>query len=184
MSILHSNIGLGLTVIPLLVHGSETMFPMTARYVANLVFPFMGLYLPEPSTFLTLEDQSTMLDQAIQAAPSEKWKTAADYIFMLTFEQRQGSSLFWATCLGAMYALTLPVGQRHPIHMLLMVLDVLMTIGNANHAGVPFLGYNPMVTSNARNLGIAFAPFWLINFFFNYVAFGVSKKAALGSKMD
>lgn len=177
MSLLHSNIGLGLTAIPVLVHGSEALFPMTARYVANLVFPLMGLYLPDPSTYLTLDDQKTMLDKAIQAAPSEKWKTAADYIFMLTFEQRQGSSLFWATCLGSLYALTLPLSDRYPIHMMLMILDVFMAIANANHAGIPFLGYNPMVTTNARNLGIAFAPFWMINFYFNYVAFGNSKVA-------
>lgn len=178
----HSNVALGLTAIPILVHGTEWIFPMTARYVANLVFPLMGLYVPESSTFLTLQDQTTMLDAAIQAAPSEKWKTAADYIFMLTFEQRQGSSLFWATLVGSVYAWTLPLAQRHPIHVLLMALDVLMTMGNANHAGIPFLGYNPMVTTNARNLGIAFAPFWIMNFYFNYVAFQNSKKAA--SKAD
>ena len=110
MSLLHSNIGLILTAIPVLVHGSEALFPMTARFVANLIFPFFGLKLPtDPALYLTLDDQTKMLESAISAAPSDKWTTAADYVFMLTFEQRQGSAGFWATLIGALYALTLPL---------------------------------------------------------------------------
>lgn len=181
MSLFHSNVGLALTAIPVLVHGAEVLFPMAARYVANLILPFMGPYLPEPDTFLTAEDQTKMLEAAIQAAPAEKWKTAADYIFILTFEQRQGSAGFAATLLGSLYASTLPFSQRHPIHALLMALDVFMVISNANHAGIPFLGYNPMVTNNGRNLGILFAPYWLLNLYFNYMAFVGSKGAAAKS---
>ena len=180
MSVFHSNVGLSLTAIPLLVHGTEALFPMTARFVANLIFPLFGFQLPtDASLYLTLEDQEKMLESAISAAPSEKWSTAADYIFVLTFEQRQGSAGFWATFLGSVYAMSLPFSQRHPVHMLLMVLDVFMTIGNLNHAtGFSLLGYNPMVTTNARNLGIAFAPFWMLNFYFNYMAFQGSKAGA------
>lgn len=178
MSMFHSNVGLALTAIPILVHGPEVLFPFAARFVASLILPLFGPGLPDPKSFLTFEDQSKMLEAAIEAAPSDKWKTAADYVFILTFEQRQGSAGFWATFVGAMYGLTLPFAQRHPIHMLLMALDVLMTAGNANHAGIPFLGYNPMVTSNARNLGILFVPFWILNFYFNYMAFVGSKDAA------
>mmetsp|Transcript_59522 Transcript_59522/g.145829 ORF Transcript_59522/g.145829 Transcript_59522/m.145829 type:complete len:101 (+) Transcript_59522:2800-3102(+) len=97
----------------------------------------------------------------------------------MSFESRQGASGFLATAIGALYAYTLPLEQRHPIHLLLLALDVCMMIGNLNHAGVPFLGYNPMVTSNGRYLGIAFAPFWTSNFYFNYVAFNGSRNAAL-----
>jgi hypothetical protein len=97
----------------------------------------------------------------------------------MTFESRQGASGFLATAVGDIYALTIPIEQRHPLHLLLLGLDVCMFIGNLNHAGVPFLGYNPMVTRNGRYLGIACAPFWALNFYFNYVAFTGSRDAAL-----
>lgn len=183
MSLLHSNVGLYLTAVPVLVHGLEVIFPMAARFLANLVLPIFGFQLPTDSAaYLTLEDQVKMLEGAISAAPSEKWRTAADYIFVLTFEQRQGSAGFWATLIGSIYALSLPFAERHPIHFLLMALDVFMIIGNLSHAtGFGLLGYNPMVTSSGRNLGIVFAPFWLLNFYFNYMAFQGSKEAAAKS---
>lgn len=108
MTLLHSNVGLLLTAVPILVHGTEALFPMTARFVANLVMPFFGFRLPTDSAaYLTLDDQTKMLESAISAAPSDKWTTAADYIFILTFEQRQGSAGFWATLVGSLYAMTL-----------------------------------------------------------------------------
>ena len=83
MSLLHSNIGLFLPAVPVLVHGSESLFPMTARFVANLIFPWFGFRLPtDTNMFLTLDDQTKMLESAISAAPSEKWTTAADYLHL------------------------------------------------------------------------------------------------------
>lgn len=151
---------------------------MAARYTANIILPLCGLSLPDVASFLTLQDQEGMLQAAINSAPSEKWKSAADYIFVLTFEQRQGSVGFWTIFSGACYALTLPMSQRHPVHCMLMGTSVLMMLANAHHAGVPFLGYNPMVTGNGKFLGIAFVPFWAVNFYLNYVGFTASKDAA------
>lgn len=42
---------------------------------------------------------------------------------------------------------------------------------NANHAGVPGLGYHPRVSRNGRNVGILFAPFWAATAVLNYIGF-------------
>jgi hypothetical protein len=75
------------------------------------------------------------------------------------FEQRQGSSCFNSIMIAAIYGFRLPLAQHHPLHLLLAVLCGFMTIGNANHAGIPFLGYNPMVSANGKYLGYLFTPF-------------------------
>ena len=170
--------GLIFNSIPLLVHGTEFLFPMHARLVVNYVLPPFNFQIKaSPEETLTLDDQVKMLEAAIDAAPSEKWRAAADYIFVLTFEQRQGSSGFVASAIAALYAFTLPLEQRHPIHFMFALIGVFMTIGNLNHAtGWPFLGYNPMVSNTGRRVGIAFTPFWIAATYCNVVAFRASKE--------
>lgn len=172
-----SSLGLVLSAVPVLVHGPESFFPFFSRVVVDWVLPPFGLELPPWS--LTLEDQKNMLNAAIEAAPADKWRLAADYVFVLTFEQRQGAIGFVAAAVASAYGLTLPVDQRHPLHFFFMVVALLMAAANANHAGIPFLGVNPMVTPVGRNVGLAFTPFWLLTFYCNYKGFMAGK-----AKMD
>ncbi|CAB9504136.1 expressed unknown protein [Seminavis robusta] len=97
----------------------------------------------------------------------------------MTFEQRQGSSGVCAV--AAVYGATLPLAQRHPLHMLFMVVAACMFLGNLHHAtGKPFLvGCNPMITPAGRGLDIVFVPFWIAIFVLNYMGFQDSK-AAIG----
>mmetsp|Transcript_11486 Transcript_11486/g.27720 ORF Transcript_11486/g.27720 Transcript_11486/m.27720 type:complete len:182 (+) Transcript_11486:46-591(+) len=172
----HSGYGLFITSIPILVHGTECLFPMHARFVANImpIFSFQKI----EGEYLTLDDAVNMLQKAIGAAPSEKWRAAADFIFLRTFEQRQGSIGFVACAAAALYASTLPVSQRHPIHMLFMVQAALMALANLHHATeLPFLGYNPFITPAGKGVGIVFVPFWAAAFYCNYMGFQDSKSA-------
>jgi hypothetical protein len=48
-------------------------------------------------------------------------------------------------------------GTTPPLaYMLNMVLCIFMMAGNLNHAGIPFLGFNPMCSPNGCNLGIGY----------------------------
>jgi hypothetical protein len=112
---------------------------MQVRWVVNLVFPPFGLQMPVPGPLrLTYTDQVAMLEAAIEAAPSEKWNTAADYVFLITFEQRQGSIGFVACLAAAVYGAFLPVQERHPLHLIFGVIALGMTVINLNHAGFPY----------------------------------------------
>ncbi|CAJ1946051.1 unnamed protein product [Cylindrotheca closterium] len=177
----YSGYGLLLSSVPLLVHGTECFFPLHARFVANIlpIFSFQKI----EGEYLTLDDTVNMLQKAIDAAPSEKWRAAADFIFVRTFEQRQGSVGFVACAAAAFYASTLPVSQRHPLHMLFMVQAAFMALANLHHAtGFPFLGYNPFITAAGKGLGIAFVPFWIMAFYCNYMGFQDSKSSL--AKLD
>lgn len=123
-----SKLGLFLAFVPPLVHGPEALFPMFARYVASYVLPPFGLEFPDPANALTLEDQKEMLDAAIEKAPPNKWKTAADYVFVVTFEQRQGASCFTSIMVASMYTLLLPLEQRHPVHLLNVAIGSFMKL--------------------------------------------------------
>lgn len=116
-----------------------------------------------------------MVQKAIESAPVEARRAAEDFMFIRTFEQRQGSCGFLACAAGALYGATIPLSERHPLHMVNMVMAVLMFIGNFHHAtGLP-LGYNPFVTAGGKGLGVVFLPFWAVTFFCNYMAFVDSK---------
>lgn len=172
----YSGWGLLLSSVPFLVHGTECFFPLHARFLANIlpIFSFQNA----AGEYLTLDDTVNMLQKAIDAAPSEKWRAAADFIFIRTFEQRQGSAGFVACAGAALYASTLPVSQRHPLHMLFMAQAVVMALANLHHAtGFPFLGYNPFVTAAGKGLGIVFVPFWVMTFYCNFVGFNDSRSA-------
>lgn len=155
-----STLAIVLSIVPFAVHGVEVMFPLLARWIVNGVLPFFGFALPNRATSLTADEQLTMLDAAIDVAPQAKKTAAKDYIFLMLFEQRQGAICFTAVAAGAIYGMTLPLMERHPLHFVFGVIAVLMTLVNANHAGIPFLGNHPKVSRHGRNVGIAFVPFW------------------------
>lgn len=157
-----STIALILSIVPFTVHGVEVMFPLLARWIVNGVLPFFGFTLPKRASALTADEQLTMLDAAIDAGPPAKNTAAKDYVFLLLFEQRQGAICFAAVAAGAIYGLTLPLAERHPLHLVFGVIAVLMTLANANHAGVPFLGHHPRVSRHGKNVGLAFTPFWAV----------------------
>lgn len=121
-----------------------------------------------------------MLEAAIQAAPPEKWKTAADYVFLLTFEQRQSSSAFVMCFIGAFYGyFSLKTSERFPIHFLFAILSICMALANLSHAtGFSLFGYNPMVTSNGMGVGVVLTPFWIVAAYLNIMGYLASKKAA------
>jgi hypothetical protein len=47
----------------------------------------------------------------------------------------------------------------------------LFALVNANHAGIPGLGHHPRISRNGRNVGIVFAPFWIVVTILNYLGF-------------
>lgn len=170
--VLISSLGLILSIIPVTIHGIELLFPMQARWIANWVLPFFGLKVPNRTNGLTYDEQITMLDAALEAAPNEKKKNAKDYLFILLFEQRQGAICFIAVAVGAIYGLTLGLADRNPLHLVFGVVAVLMMLINANQAGwLPFFGKHPKVSQNGKNVGIVFTPFWLVVALLNGFAF-------------
>ena len=89
----------------------------------------------------------------------------------MLFEQRQGALAFIAVAVGVLYGLTLPLADRHALHLVFCVMATLFALVNANHAGVPGLGHHPRVSRNGRNVGILFAPFWAVAAILTYIGF-------------
>ena len=166
-----STLGLLLCLAPAIVHAVEVVRPLWARWVVNWVLPFFAPGLPRPSKALTHHDQIAMLDAALDAAPKDKAPAGADYIFLMLFEQRQGALAFIAVAVGVLYGLTLPLADRHALHLVFGVMATLFALVNANHAGVPGLGHHPRVSRNGRNVGILFAPFWAAAAILNCIGF-------------
>lgn len=169
-----SALGLLLCLAPALVHGVEIYRPLWARWVVNWVLPLFAPGLPRPSQALTRDDQIVMLDAALGAAPKDKHPAGADYIFLMLFEQRQGALAFLSVAAGLLYGLTLPLSERHALHLVFGVMAGLFMLVNANHAGFPLLGSHPRVSRNGRNVGIVFAPFWALVAVLNYLAFAAA----------
>ena len=169
-----STIALLLCLAPGLLHAAEVAFPMLSRWIVNYVLPFFGPGRPTTAGSLTNDEQLTMLDAAIDAAPDDKKEGASNYIFLMLFEQRQGSLAFLAVVAGVIYGLTLTLTERNPLHLVLAVMSALFMLVNANHAGIGFLGHHPRVTRHGRNVGIVFAPFWAVATVLNFVAFSSS----------
>ena len=167
-----STLALALVFAPGVLHSVEVAYPFLARWIANYVLPLFGPGLPKGSgENLTAKDQTAMLDAALSAAPEEKKTAAEDYLFVLLFEQRQGSLAFLSVIVGAVYGMQLPLDDRAVLHLLLLVMSVMFMLVNANHAGIPFLGKHPKVSRNGRNVGIVFSVFWLAASVLNYLAF-------------
>ncbi len=166
-----STVGLLLCLAPALVHAVEIYRPLWARWVVNWVLPFFAPGLPRPSKALTHDDEIAMLDAALGAAPADKAPAAADYIFLMLFEQRQGALAFIAVAAGVAYGLTLPLADRHALHFVFGIMAALFALVNANHAGIPGLGHHPRISRNGRNVGIVFAPFWIVVTILNYLGF-------------
>jgi hypothetical protein len=171
---LASTLGLLLCLAPALVHAVEIVRPLWARWVVNWVLPVFAPGMPRPSKFLTHDDQIAMLDAALKAAPRDKAPAGADYIFLMLFEQRQGALAFIAVAAGVIYGLTLPVADRHALHLIFGVMATFFALVNVNHAGVPPLGHHPRISRNGRNVGIVFAPFWAAAAVLNYLGFSGS----------
>jgi len=172
-----STIALVLCLAPGLLHSAEVVRPLLARWIVSYVLPLFGPGLPSTARSLTRDEQLTMLDAALDAAPEEKSTAASDYVFLMLFEQRQGSLAFIAVAAGIVYGLTSSLVERNPLHLVLGVMSVLFMLVNANHAGVPFLGHHPKVSRHGRNVGIVFAPFWAVAAVLNWVAFSSSLPA-------
>ena len=166
-----STLGLLFCLAPAVVHGVEVVSPMLSRWVVNFVLPFFGPGLPHADTALSVEEQLTMLDAARAAGPTEKRRAVDDYVFLMLFEQRQGSLAFLAVAVGVVYALWLPVDARVPLHLVYGVMSTLFALVNANHAGIPGLGHHPRVSRRGRNVGILFAPFWAVSAAINLLSF-------------
>lgn len=166
-----STCGLLLCLAPALVHAVEIFRPLWARWVVNWVLPFFAPDLPRPAKALTHDDQITMLDAALAAAPSDKAPAGADYIFLMLFEQRQGALAFIAVAAGVLYGLTLPLADRHALHLVFGIMAALFALVNANHAGIAALGHHPRVSRNGRNVGRVFAPYWLTAAVLNFLGF-------------
>lgn len=169
-----STIGLLMCVAPAALHTVEVIRPLWARWIVNYVLPFFTFTLPSPSNAMTGAEQLVMLDAARAAGPKGKDVANQDYIFLMLFEQRQGSLAFIAVALAVVYALGLPLADRGVLHFLLIPLSALFMLANLNHAGVPFLGHHPRVSKNGRNVGIVFTPFWAVSTVLNYLAFSAA----------
>ena len=169
-----STLGLLLCLAPALVHAVEIIRPLWARWVVNWVLPVFAPGLPRPDKALTHKDQIAMLDAALAAAPGDKAPAGADYVFLMLFEQRQGALAFIAVAAGVLYGLTLPMADRHALHLVFGIMAALFALVNANHAGVPSLGHHPRISGNGRNVGIVFAPFWAAVAALNYIGFSAA----------
>jgi len=169
-----STIALLLCLAPGVLHAAEVGFPMLSRWIVNYVLPFFGPGRPAAAEALTNDDQLTMLDAAVETAPGEKQEAASNYIFLMLFEQRQGSLAFLSVVAGVVYGLTLTLTERNPLHFVLGVMAALFMLVNANHAGIRFLGHHPKVTRHGRNVGLVFAPFWAVATVLNVLAFSSS----------
>lgn len=169
-----STIALVLCLAPGVLHLVEVAFPMLSRWIVNYVLPFFGPGRPTTAGSLTNDEQFTMLDAAVDTAPAEKKEAASNYVFLLLFEQRQGSLAFLSAVVGVAYGLTLTLAERHPLHLVLGVMAALFMLVNLNHAGVRFLGHHPRVTRHGRNVGIVFGPFWALATVLNVMAFSSS----------
>lgn len=166
-----SSLGIILLIVPFLVHGIEVLFPMQARWVVNWVLPFFAPTLPSRARSLLLDEQTAMLDAALEAAPPEKKRAGEDYVFLLMFEQRQGAICFAAAAAGALYGLTLGLVDRDALHFVFGVIAVLMMLVNANQAGLPFFGNHPKVSTNGKHVGFVFSPFWAVVAGLNWLGF-------------
>lgn len=166
-----STIALLLCLAPGVLHLVEVAFPMLSRWIVNYVLVLFGPAKPTKAGSLTNDEQLAMLDAALDAAPQEKKRAGADYVFLLLFEQRQGSLAFISVVVGAVYGLTLTLVERNPLHLVFGVMSVLFMLVNANHAGVPFLGHHPRVSRHGKHVGIVFAPFWAFAAALNVGAF-------------
>lgn len=172
-----STIALLLCLAPGVLHAAEAAFPLLARWIVNYVLPFFGPGRPTQATSLTNDEQLVMLDAAVVAAPDDKKEAASDYVFLMLFEQRQGSLAFLSVVVGVIYGLTLTLGERNPLHLVLVVMSALFMLVNANHAGIRFLGHHPRVSRHGRHVGIVFAPFWAVATVLNVLAFIASQAA-------
>lgn len=170
-SSLASAIGLLMCLAPAVVHAAELVRPLWARWVVNWVLPFFGPGLPSARLALGPDDQMAMLDAAQAATPSGKERAGADYIFLLLFEQRQGALAFLALAVGILYALSLPLADRHALHLVFAIMAALFTLANANHAGIAFLGHHPRVSRNGRHVGVVFSLYWVVATILNFVGF-------------
>lgn len=166
-----STIALLLCLIPGVLHAAEVAFPMLSRWVVNYVLPFFGPGRPSRAGSLTNDEQLRMLDAAVDAAPDGKKEAASNYVFLMLFEQRQGSLAFLSVNAGVIYGLTLTLTERNPLHLVLGVMAALFMLVDANHAGIRFLGHHPRVTRHGRNVGIVFGPFWALATVLNVLAF-------------
>lgn len=172
-----STIALLLCLAPGALHLVEVAFPLLSRWIVNHVLPFFGPGRPTTAASLTNDEQLTMLDAAVDAAPDDKHEAASNYIFLMLFEQRQGSLAFLSVIAGVVYGLTLALGERNPLHLVLAVMAALFMLANLNHAGIRPLGHHPRVTRHGRNVGIVFAPFWAAATALNVLAFSASLPA-------
>ncbi len=167
-----STLGLLLCLAPAAVHGVEVVSPMLARWVVNYVLPIFGPGLPSANASLSHDEQLAMLDAARNASPKGKEAAADNYVFLILFEQRQGSLAFLSVAVGVVYGLGLGLDARAPLHLVFGVMSVMFALVNANHAGIPMLGRHPRVSPHGRNVGLMFAQFWAASAAFNLVAFG------------
>jgi hypothetical protein len=166
-----STLGLLLCLAPVFVHGVEFISPMLSRWVVRFILPPFGPGLPNAASELSHDEQLAMLDAARAAAPSEKDAAAQDYIFLMLFEQRQGSLAFVSVAVAALYGVGLPLEARAPLHLMFGVMSVLFALVNANQAGIPLLGHHPRVSRHGKHVGIVFTPFWLVAAGLNILAF-------------
>lgn len=166
-----SSLGLVLLIVPVLVHGVEVLYPAQARLVVNWILPFFAPMLPNRSSSLQADEQIAMMEAAIAAAPADKTRAGQDYVFLLMFEQRQGAIGFAAAALGAVYGLTLGIADRDALHFVFGVIAALMTLVNANQAGLPMFGHHPRVSTNGKHVGFVFTPFWAVATALNWLGF-------------
>lgn len=169
-----SVVALAFLIVPGVLHSFEVVFPLLARWIVNYVLPFFKPGLPKVSEQLTSTEQLGMLDAAVSSVPEAKKTAARDYIFLLLFEGRQNSLAFLSVIAGVLFAYQLPLDERATLHFVGLVMSILFTLVNANHAGVRFLGHHPRVSRNGRNVGIVFTFFWLTASVLNYLAFGLA----------
>lgn len=175
-----SYLGLCFMAMPLLVHGflaPEFFVPRTVLNIVHfLIFPLFSRRRLRRGEMLTVDDYTDMLSASISKMPPVKRSAACDLVFMTTLEQRQGSAAFVAIGVASVYACTLQLAFRHPIHLCAAILSFGQLLSHVNHLCTPFT--NAFVTRHGQMMSMVFGPVNAVGGAMNTLGFIASRDAA------
>jgi len=149
--------------------------PRTITILVHYVlFPFFSLKIPKEDEQISHTDYTEMFTEAIQGRPEKKKEAAADVVFLMNMEQRQGSTGFAAACAGAVYGAAVDLKWRHPIHLAGIVICFGLVLSHLIHVVNP----NKFVTWHGKLLALSFGPLFVIGGVANILGFIAAREAA------
>merc|ERR1712113_703070 len=128
----------------------------------------------KPEEKMAKEDFDNMMNAAVDSLPEEKKLVGRNILYLQGFEQRQGSVLWTAVGVGAIYTVTVDLPFRHPAHFVAGVTACMMTLVNANNV----IQMNGFHCKEGKVIGLLFTPFFALVAILNWIAFSYSRDAA------